>query len=211
MKDTQLYRWVNAGERMPVLLDTTQMVYRDIMGNMGIFMAHPKRHLEYNENSFYEWLEPLPSETKEVKESAEEILKEVRCNIHKYDLPKEKRDKLWKVANDIALLNKKESLLNLFEKFWNKEAGFVVFERFLYACMNEYAAQFNQSVPVSEENELHAEIEKYLDGIVIGKTPLRNLETNPEDFNGGEKYTSVLAQDILNIVKESSFLPKKPL
>lgn len=97
----------------------------------------------------------LPSEIKEVKESAEEILKEVRCNIHKYDLPKEKRDKLWKVANDIALLNKKESLLNLFEKFWNKEAGFVVFERFLYACMNEYAAQFNQSVPVSEYKEMY--------------------------------------------------------
>lgn len=79
--------------------------------------------------------------------------KKVRCNIHNYDLPEEKRNELWEIANEIALLNRSTGLLNLFEKFWNQQAGFVVFERFLYACMNEYASQFSTSVPVSEEEK----------------------------------------------------------
>lgn len=75
--------------------------------------------------------------------------KEVRCNIHNYDLPQEKRNELWEVANEIALLNRSTGLLNLFEKFWSQQAGFVVFERFIYACMNEYAHEkLPASVPV---------------------------------------------------------------
>lgn len=80
--------------------------------------------------------------------------KKVRCNIHNYDLPKEKRNELWEVANEIALLNRSTGLLNLFEKFWNQQAGFVVFERLLYACMNEYAQnKLSASTPVDYEKE----------------------------------------------------------
>lgn len=92
MNNSNLYRWVKASERLP---ETSEKMCLKISGRMvtyhdGYFYVPTKtfhRYDELNEPHEFidamhniEWLEPLPTETKEVKESAEPVFDRITEN-----------------------------------------------------------------------------------------------------------------------------------